>query len=293
MAKQINVLVTGGSGFIGSHTVEKLGEQGYTVIVLDDLSTGFKDNIKQFPHKFVLGNINNRSILKQVFTKMGRISYVIHLGAKLSVPESMTNPALYQEVNVQGTYNILEYAHKYKANKVALASTCAVEGDSYYGLSKKITEDIANWFTVNYKLPTACLRYVNVYGPRQAEVGEGAVVPAFLKVLRDNVSPVIHGDGKQSRDFVYVKDVADANIHAMLSDFTGVTYVATGKETSIIDLLRITQNTLNVSMKPIIYKDRRAGDMMSVGIHLPEESFGWKAKYTMESGLKEMVEESK
>jgi UDP-glucose 4-epimerase len=94
MSKQINVLVTGGSGFIGSHTVEKLGQQGYTVIVLDDLSTGFKENIKSFPHKFVLGNINNRSILKQVFTKMGHISYVIHLGAKLSVPESMTNPAL-------------------------------------------------------------------------------------------------------------------------------------------------------------------------------------------------------
>jgi UDP-glucose 4-epimerase len=283
-----NVLVTGGAGFIGSHTVEKLAEMGHNAIVLDDLSTGKKENLNGIKCKFVEGNINNRSILKHVFTKLGKVDYVIHLAAKLSVPESMTNPALYQEVNVQGTYNILTYAHKCRCKKVALASTCAVEGDSYYGLSKKITEDISNWFTVNYKLPVACLRYVNVYGERQALVGEGAVVPAFIDLVKSSKQAIVHGDGSQTRDYVNVKDVAEANIHAVLNDFTGITYVATGIETSVIDLLKKIQDIVGIKIDPI-YKDRRAGDMMSVGKHYPKKEFGWTPKVTLEEGLRKMI----
>lgn len=291
------VLVTGGAGFIGSHTTKKLLRLGYDVIVLDDLSTGVLSNLNvditsdlhNTPPIIIIGSINDMKLLEYLFGECGHIDYVIHLGAKLSVPESMVNPELYQKVNVQGTYNLIQCAQKYGVKKMVLASTCAADGDSYYGLSKKITEDMAGWFTKCNGLNTTCLRYVNVYGPRQAAVGEGAVVPAFINILKEGASPIIHGDGKQSRDFVYVKDVADANIYAMLSDFVGISYVATGVETSIIDLLSIIQGLLGVKMPSIIYKERRDGDMMTVGSHYPEDEFGWIPKVSLREGLSEMI----
>jgi nucleoside-diphosphate-sugar epimerase len=214
------VLVTGGAGFIGYHTVEKLIEQGYEVTVFDNLSTGKIKNLfhKNAEVKYILGDLRIES---EVENALKDKNYVIHLGACLSVPESMINPALYQDVNVQGTFNVLYYAQKQDIKRVVLASTCAVEGDSFYGLSKRITEEIAHWYRVVHGLETVCLRYVNVYGERQRQEGaEGAVVPAFINTLLKYESPIIHGDGSQTRDYVYVKDVAEANVHALTCEFT-------------------------------------------------------------------------
>jgi len=287
MSKE-KVLVTGGAGFIGFHTTEKLIEKGYEVTVFDNLSTG---NIRNLFHKnadvkFILGDLR---IVSDVENAVKDKDYIIHLGACLSVPESMTKPELYQDTNVQGTFNLLHSASKTNVKKVVLASSCAVEGDSYYGLSKKITEDIANWFIINSKLSTACLRYVNVYGERQAVVGEGAVVPAFINLLLNKESPIVHGNGLQTRDYIYVKDVADANVHAIENDFTGITYIATNSETSVLTLLRAIKTLMNVDI-PHIYKPRREGDMMNVGIHYPKKEFKWEPQFTLEEGLKKTIE---
>lgn len=278
------VLVTGGAGFIGSHTVDKLIEQNYNVIVVDNLSTGKNLKYAENRMNYIDDILSN---LDYIFQE-NKIDYIIHLAAKLSVPESMTNPKLYHDNNVDGTFNILKLAYQYNVKKVVLASTCAVEGNSYYGLSKLIGESIAAWFTLNYNVPTTCLRYVNVYGERQASFGEGAVVPAFINCLKNNESPIIHGTGEQTRDYVYVQDVAEANIHAMKHEFIGVTYVATGKEISVNALLAEIAFAMNKQYTPI-YKAKRDGDMMSVGFHYPLGTFEWTPRFSLEEGLKNTV----
>jgi UDP-glucose 4-epimerase len=282
------VLVTGGAGFIGYHTVEKLIEQGYDVTVFDNMSTGKMKNLfhKNAEVKFILGDLRNENEVENALKGM---NYVIHLGASLSVPESMLKPELYQAVNVQGTFNVLYFAQKQGIKRIVLASTCAVEGDSFYGLSKLITEQIAHWFEVTHGLKTVCLRYVNVFGERQRQAGaEGAVVPAFINTLLKYESPIIHGDGSQTRDYVYVKDVADANVHALTCEYTGISYVATGEETSVITLLLNIADIMKRDIHPI-HVARRDGDMMSVGCHLPNKKFGWISKYTLQQGLQNYI----
>jgi len=283
------ILVTGGAGFIGYHTVEKLIEKGnYEITVFDNLSTGKIANLFHIGQevKFIKGDLRNP---EDVSNAIKDKNYIIHLGASLSVSESMTKPELYQDVNVQGTFNVLYYAKKYGIKKVVLASTCAVDGDSYYGLTKKITEETANWFTTTQNLPTVCLRYVNVYGERQRQEGaEGAVVPAFINTLLKYESPIIHGDGSQTRDYVYVKDVAEANVHAIESDFIGISYIATSEETSVTTLLLAIASIMQRDVHPV-YMARREGDMMSVGFHFPDEKFNWKPKYTLKQGLQNYI----
>lgn len=283
------VLVTGGAGFIGWHTVERLIEKGYEVTIFDNLSTGKTKNLFHLNDevKFILGDLRIASDVEQAVKGQ---NYIIHLGASLSVPESMIKPELYQDVNVQGTFNVLYYAKKYNIKKVVLASTCAVEGDSYYGLTKKITEKMANWYTTTQNLPTVGLRYVNVYGERQRQEGaEGAVVPAFINTLLKYESPIIHGDGSQTRDYVYVKDVADANVHALESQFIGVSYVATSEETSVTTLLLTIADIMQRDVHPV-HVARREGDMMSVGSHQPSLEFGWTTKYTLKQGLQNYIQ---
>ena len=282
------VLVTGGAGFVGYHTVELLIEKGYEVTVLDNLSTGKIKNLfhKKQEIKFIGGDLR---IPEDVERAVKGQDYIIHLGAVLSVPESMSNPAVYQEVNVQGTFNVLDFAHKHGIKRVVLASTCAVEGDSFYGLSKRITEEIAHWYGVIHGLETVCLRYVNVYGERQRQEGaEGAVVPAFINTLLKYESPTIHGDGSQTRDYVYVKDVAEANVHALTCEFKGISYVATSEETSVRTLLLTISDIMKRDVHPI-HVARREGDMMSVGSHKPSLEFGWVTKYTLKQGLENYI----
>lgn len=283
------ILVTGGAGFIGYHTIEELiKKENYEITVLDNFSTGKVTNMFHLKQKinFILGDLRITSDVEKAVKGQ---DYIIHLGASLSVSESMTKPELYQDTNVQGTFNVLYYAKKYNIKKVVLASTCAVDGDSFYGLSKKITEETANWFAITKNLPTVCLRYVNVFGERQRQEGaEGAVVPAFINTLLKYESPIIHGDGSQTRDYVYVKDVAEANIHAIESNFTGISYVATGKETSVIDLLLAIANIMKRDVHPI-HVAKREGDMMSVGFHKPSLEFGWIPKYNLKEGLQDYI----
>lgn len=288
----MKVLVTGGAGFIGYHTVEQLIAKDYDVVVFDNLSTGKIANMfhKNKEVRLIVGDLRNPENVERA---MQNIDYVIHLGAVLSVPESMTKPDLYQDVNVQGTFNVLYYAHKHSVKKVVIASTCAVEGNSYYGLSKKLTEEIASWFTLNYQLPTVYLRYVNVYGERQRQEGaEGAVVPAFINTLLKYESPTIHGDGSQTRDYIYVKDVAEANVHALETDFVGMSYVATGEETSVTTLLLTISDIMKRDVHPI-HVARRDGDMMSVGSHYPLATFEWEPKYTLRQGLESYIKRFK
>ena len=228
--KDKRVAVTGGAGFIGSNLAEELATSN-SVIIIDDLSTGNKENIASLLQKdnvrFIRGSILDLKLLQESFRG---IDFVFHQAALPSVPRSIEDPLVTNEVNITGTLNVLLAARDNKAKKVVYASSSSVYGDtptlpksedmptnpqSPYALTKLVGEYYCRIFHQIYKLPTICLRYFNVFGPRQDPASQyAAVIPRFVaKVLRGQ-PPIIYGDGNQTRDFTYIKDVTQANVVA-------------------------------------------------------------------------------
>ena len=267
MTNKINrILVTGGAGFIGSHTIDRLISQGRQVWVLDNLSTGFLDNLA--PHisdgsvKFVQGDIGDQSLLNEL---MGNVEAVIHLGALLDHEKCLRNPELADQVNHQGTLTLLEQARRHDLQRFVYASSAAVYGDvsrmpiaedcelaplTPYGASKLAGERKCVEYWRTHELRTICLRYFNVFGPRQSSRQYSGVITAFMKKLGQGQSPTIYGDGFQTRDFVHVSDVAAANILALDSERNGEVYnIASGMETTINSL---AQNLIDISGQPSI-----------------------------------------
>lgn len=244
----MNILITGGSGFIGSHIAEELSKK-HDVVVFDNLSTGHKSNLKGLKVKFVKGDITNYS---SVLKAMKGIDAVFHLAAQVSVPESIKKPRLAYKINVVGLENVLKAALKNKVSKVVYTSSCAVYGDnpklplneaakkypmSPYAKTKLIGEVLCAKYEKK-GLKTATLRYFNVFGERQdPESQYAAAIPIFMKKALKNQEITIFGDGKQTRDFVYVKDVVKANLLAF-SKGKGVYNVGTGKPVVIHDLAK-------------------------------------------------------
>ncbi len=241
------VIVTGGAGFIGSHLAERLVGQGYQIVILDDLSTGKMGNIKELLNndnvEFVQGTVTDLSLLKRLFKDA---YYVFHLAAIPSVPRSVENPQASHEVNVSGTLNVLLAAGENSVKKVIYASSSSVYGDtptlpkkedmiphplSPYAVTKLAGEYYCQVFHKVYKMPTVCLRYFNVYGPRQDPNSQyAAVIPRFIKRDSEGSPPIIFGDGEQTRDFTFIKDAVEANILAAESDACGVFNVGSGGE---------------------------------------------------------------
>lgn len=297
-------LITGGAGFIGSHIAEELAEKGEDVIILDNLETGNMSNIAHFKDKitFINGDIRDSELLKKI-TK--DVDFICHQAALRSVPKSMENPLPYFDVNITGMYNVLEAARLNEVKGISFASSSSVYGDtnifpqkeihtlnpqSPYSLTKLTGEHLCRFFHKTYGLNAVSLRYFNVFGPRQSiENKYAVVVPIFIKRVLNKQSPTIYGDGKQSRDFTYVKEVVKANLLAVQSKNNGgeVFNVAEGKSITIHELHQEINKILGEKTKPT-YEPARLGDVFkSLGCpDKAKEKLGFSTSTGFEDGLK-------
>jgi len=301
----MKILITGGAGFIGSNLVERLIKDN-EVIVLDNLSTGKEENIKEFlgnkNFKFINGSITDLNLLRKMTCD---VDYILHHAAIVSVTESIENPILTNEVNINGTLNVLTAAKENQIKKLVFASSCAVYGDSPklpktenmnpnskspYAVTKLTGEYYCNVFKNIYGLETLSLRYFNCYGPRQSQESEyAAVIPKFIFAALNDKPIVIYGDGRQTRDFVYVKDVVNANMLA-IKNGSGIYNIGFGKEVTINELAdKIIE--LTKSKSEIIHKKQREGDIKHslADISKAKKEICYEPKYNLEQGLKETV----
>ncbi|HEX3014029.1 MAG TPA: SDR family oxidoreductase [Methanobacterium sp.] len=298
------VVVTGGLGFIGSHLVEKLSEDNL-VVVIDDQSTGKAENIEHLNLSKIditLGDITSIN-LDEIFDGA---DYVFHEAAVTSVQKSVEDPLNSNEVNITGTLKVLEAAKNANVKKVVLASSSAIYGDteslplnednpinplSPYAVGKATGELYCNVFSEIYGLSTISLRYFNVFGLRQDPNSQyAAVIPIFIDKILKNESPVIYGDGEQSRDFVSVKHVVAANIMAAESKLTGAFNIGLGKSTTINQLVDMINEILGKDVKPI-YENERSGDIKhSLADISKAKSLGYDPKADFKEELTETVE---
>lgn len=302
--KNKKIVVTGGLGFIGSHLIEKLSEDNL-VVVIDDQSTGKIENIKHLNLSNIdttLGDITSIN-LDELFDG---IDYVFHEAAVTSVQKSVDDPLTSNEVNITGTLKVLEAAKNADVKKVVLASSSAVYGDteslplteddpinplSPYAVGKATGELYCNVFSEIYGLPTISLRYFNVFGPRQDPNSQyAAVIPIFIDKILKNESPVIYGDGEQSRDFVSVKHIVAANIMAAESKLTGAFNIGLGKSTTINQLVEMINEIIGKDVKPV-YEKERSGDIKhSLADISKAKLLGYDPKADFKEELKETVE---
>jgi UDP-glucose 4-epimerase len=300
-------IITGGAGFIGSHIVEELARHQHELVIFDNLFSGKMENIKPFLKKknivFVKGSITDLSVLKKIFEGADGI---FHEAAIASVPRSIANPRATNEVNVTGTLNILIAARDCNVRKVVFASSSSVYGNtlelpkredmtpdprSPYAVSKLTGEHYLNVFSEVYGLNTLALRYFNVFGPRQDPQSEyAAVIPKFITKILRHESPTIYGDGGQTRDFTYIKDVVQANIRAMESDAHGVFNVAYCKRIDLNELASLIMDIIGITV-PLVYEPPRAGDVRDslADIRRAQEAFGYSPEYTVKRGLEETI----
>jgi UDP-glucose 4-epimerase len=268
----MKILITGGAGFIGSHLVEYFQDKA-EIVVLDSLRSGFRRNLDAFNVKFIQGDILNRDDVRQA---MVGVDYVFHLAAMISVPESMFKPIECVDINVRGLLNVLEEAAAAKVKKLCFSTSAAIYGDnpivpkreemvpepkSPYAITKLDGEYYCGMFTREGKLATTCLRYFNVFGPRQdPNSAYAAAIPIFTAKAVANEKITIYGDGEQTRDFIYVKDIVAANVFMAQNDFTGVYNVAYGKKITINDLVSNIKQITN-SNSEVAYLPERPGDV--------------------------------
>lgn len=272
--KNKNILITGGLGFIGSHITNKLITNN-NIIVIDNLSTG---NINYLTNP----NHENLTVIKKELNSLDLcatlkdIDYVFHLAAMISVPKSVENPISCNLENVTCTINLLNACVENNIQKIIFSSSSAVYGEnknlplkeselplpsSPYAASKASCELYLKSFHESYGLNYTALRYFNVFGPKQDKNSQyAAVIPKFINSILENKQPIIYGDGEQTRDFVYVEDVAQANINAAKSDFNGIVNIASGKRISINQLYSIVKKTLNSDINAK-YLPKRMGDI--------------------------------
>lgn len=305
-------LVTGGAGFIGSHIVERLLKEGHFVRVLDNFSSGkienlsFTHELRAKSYELIRGDI--RSFDTCLKASKG-IDFILHQAALRSVPKSMRNPQEYNEVNIQGTLNLLKAAVKNKIKCFVLASSSSVYGEikvfpekegflpcpiSPYALTKLAGEHYCRIFSYCHHLPTLSLRYFNVFGPRQSLDDEYAVViPKFINCLLKGEHPPIYGTGKQSRDFTYVKNVVEANLLAVkkMNSKGEVFNVASGKDYTVLELVKILHKIMDKDTKPV-FLPPRPGDVFKTQADLSKikRMLGYKPKIDFIQGLKLTVE---
>jgi UDP-N-acetylglucosamine/UDP-N-acetylgalactosamine 4-epimerase len=303
-------LVTGGAGFIGSHVVERLVADGHDVTVLDDFSTGRAENIGHLEGRqlrVLNGDIRERKTVEKAINGM---HYVIHLAALPSVSRSVEDPVLSNSVNVDGTLTLLLAARGAKTVKrVVYASSSAAYGDtptlpkieamapqpmSPYAAGKLAGEHYCRVFHANYGLETVCLRYFNVFGPRQDPESEyAAVVPKFVTTLLEKKRPTIYGDGKQTRDFTYVENVVDANLMACTAPKAPgeVVNIACGDRVTISGLAFMIGEIVGYTCEPKL-KPARAGDVRHslADISKAQEVLGYRVRVNLQEGLERTVE---
>jgi len=302
------VLVTGGAGFIGSHLVDELVEADCNVTVLDNLSTGHLINIEHVKDSIVFceGDIRDRETLLKLSKDC---DIIFHQAAVVSVPETVENPIDSAMVNDMGTLFVLEAARKNKVKRVVLASSCAVYGESPcipkhetmktkpqspYAIQKLTGEYYARLYFELYSIETVCMRYFNVYGPRQDPSSPySGVISIFMNKASDGTTPVIYGDGNQFRDFIFVKDVVKANILAAngIRAKGKVFNIGTGKYVRINELWEKIGRLTGHNIKPK-YERNRTGDIREsvANINKAQKILGFNPDYSFEKGLRETFE---
>ena len=301
-------IVTGGAGFIGSHIVENLTDNNHEVVIFDNLFSGTPANIEPFLKKdnvtFVQGSIIDLPLLVKTFEGADGI---FHEGAIASVPRSIANPVATNEANVTGTLNVLVAARDCGVRKVLFASSSSVYGNtltlpkcedmmphplSPYAVSKLTGEYYMSVFSEVYGIQTLSLRYFNVFGPRQDPKSQyAAVIPNFITSILNHKSPTVYGDGGQTRDFTYVKDVVQANIRAMERDAQGVFNVAYCKRIDLNELASRIMEITGITV-PLLYEPVRTGDVKDslADIKRAQDAFGYVPEYTVKMGLEETIE---
>jgi len=301
------ILVTGGAGFIGSWTVEKLISREYKVVILDNLAYGSIDNLSKVLDDivFINGDIRDSELLDKLFKKY-RFYGVIHLAALVSVNEVSQKPYEGYSINVYGTFNLLEMSRKYDVERFVYASSAAVYGDplslpisedhplypkSLYGATKLAGEVLVNSYSINYGLSTISLRYFNVYGPRMKPGPYAGVIYIFIHNVIHNKPLTIYGDGLQTRDFIYVEDVAEANLLALESNVTGSYNIGSGNDISIKDLAYKILGLMGRNDLEIVYDKPRIGDIRYslADISKAAQLLGWKPDTNFEEGLKRTI----
>ncbi len=299
----MNILVTGGAGFIGSHIVDAYLELGHRVVVIDNLSSGRRQNLNK-KADFVQMDIQDAGV-RELFEKY-RFDVVNHQAAQMDVRKSVRDPVFDAQNNVIGFLNVLQSCAAFKTRKVVFASSGgAVYGEqdyfpadekhdtqplSPYGITKLVGEKYLYFYKQNGGPDYVALRYANVFGPRQNPHGEAGVVAIFTKMLLNGDQPVINGTGEQTRDFVYVKDVVKANILALQYPSSDIFNVGTGLETNINQIYRAV-NQLTGAHKPEKHGAGKDGEQFRSVIDCTKiKNAGWDPTYTVEQGLAETVE---
>lgn len=294
----MRITVTGGAGFIGSHLVDRLIEDGHTVQVIDNLYTGNKEFVHS-KAQFVELDIRDPklySVLEEF-----RPDYIFHEAAQTEVSTSMSDPMLDCDINLMGLINLLNAAVKLDVKKFLMPSSAAVYGNldtlplneemignpsSFYGLTKLTTEHYLRIYHEAFGLPYICYRYSNVFGPRQGNGGEGGVISIFAKAIVQGSSIIIYGDGKQTRDFIYVDDVVEANILGMQHQVTGIYNVSTGISSSVNLLVDEFRNISGKDIE-VVYDKPRLGDIRDsvLATDKSEKELLFTAKYNLHDGL--------
>jgi UDP-glucose 4-epimerase len=299
-----NALVTGGAGFIGSHIVDALLAQGHIVYAYDNLSTGKKENVA--PQATLIEGDIREAQLKHVCLDL-KPELVVHCAAQMSVRLSMEDPVFDADINVNGVVNLLQTIRELNngAHLVFLSTGGAIYGEqktfpadeshplnpeSIYGLSKYAGELYVNFWARSFNVPACTLRLGNVYGPRQSPDGEAGVVAIFSKLLLSGNTPIVNGSGEQTRDFVYVKDVAAAVGSVVKNRTQGIFNIGTGLETSINTLYKAIARSVGSDLQPT-YGPAKAGEQLRscISSELAATSFAWRPQVSLQGGIDETV----
>ncbi len=303
-------LITGGAGFIGSNIVEELLKRGEKVRVLDNFSTGKRDNLLPLLSQIELveGDVRSYHIVREA---VEGVDFILHQAALPSVPRSVKDPLTSNEVNVVGTLNILNAAKDERVKRIVYASSSSIYGDletlpktedmlpkplSPYAVSKLAGEKYCQVFTRLYGLETVCLRYFNVFGPKQDPTSQySAVIPKFVRAIKNGRSPMVYGDGEQSRDFTFVDNVVEANLLACQQgheELSGEVFnIACGKRISINLLIKTINSLLNAQVE-VEYAPSRQGDVKHslANIGKAQQFLGYKVMVDFKEGMSRIVE---
>lgn len=303
-------LVTGGAGFIGSNIVKELLQQGQEVVVLDNFSTGKRENILPFMNTsgftMIEGDLRSFHIVRAA---VKGVDYILHQGALPSVPRSNNDPITTNDVNILGMLNILEAAKEFGVKRVVVASSSSIYGNSEtlpkvenmpvnplspYALTKYAQERYCQIFSQIYGLETVSLRYFNVFGPNQDPNSQySAVIPKFIRLIKNGIEPVIYGDGSQSRDFTFVENNVWANIQACTAPQAAgeVINIACGEHYTLIELVNMINEILGTNIEPKFAPDR-TGDVKHslAGIGKAQELLGYEVRVDFKEGLERTIE---
>jgi UDP-glucose 4-epimerase len=300
----MKILITGGSGFIGSHIVELYQDKAEEIRVLDNLRTGYRHNLNGLHHTFIEGSVTDRDLVRKA---VEGVDYIFHLAALVSVPESMAKPGECVDINVHGLLNVLEEASAAGVKKLVFASSAAIYGDnptvpkletmlpepkSPYAITKLDGEYYLGMFQQEGRLETAAIRFFNVFGPRQDPKGAyAAAVPIFIEKALRGEDITVFGDGGQTRDFIYVKDIAGALSFAVeTSGVTGVFNAGYGGQITINDLADGLIKAAGSASK-IIHGPERAGDVRHSRASADKlRTAGWLPRHSLEEGLAHTLE---